>query len=283
MSATELLKKRFIRLLVLIVILFLAWQLYEHVLSGIQTNLSDIDTELVSLCMSEQEEGAPYYALYAISETYNILPDKALSMLKSAGESNAFYEKSWPDLKQIEQTFIDADAEYMKEYVDEDRAKEAAEFCNSLKKLDNVINGAFPLDKTEKYNYSDTFGAERTYGGERTHEGTDIICDSGTPVYSVTDGTVIKKGWNRLGGWRLLIRDSYGLEYYYAHLSEYAVDIDEGDTVLRGQLIGYSGASGYGETGTTGQFVAHLHFGIYENGTAINPYYYLKKCEKNAS
>lgn len=282
MSATELLKKRLIRLLVLIVILFLAWQLYDHVLSGIQTNLKGIDTELVSLCMSEDEDGAPYYALYAICETYDILPDKALSMLKSTGESNAFYEESWPESKKIEQTFIDADKEYMKEDADKEKAKDAANLCNSLKKLDNVISGAFPLDRSKKYNYDDTFGAERTFGGERTHEGTDIICDSGTPVYSMTDGTVIKKGWNRLGGWRLLIRDDYGLDYYYAHLSEYAADVDEGDTVLRGQFIGYSGSSGYGETGTTDQFVAHLHFGIYENGTAINPYYYLKISEKNA-
>jgi len=274
-------KKLLTDLIALIILILLGVYFYNYVLSLYQTDLKDIDTELAGLCIEMQDDGAPYYALYAICKTYDLFPDEAFYMLSSLKEDNAFYEEKWPSKSEIEKTIIEADAVYRGENRDEIKAREAARLCCSLKKFDFVIDGAFPIDMTVKYSYSDTFGAKRSYGGERTHEGVDIICASGTPVYSVTDGVVIKKGWNTLGGWRLLIKDEYGLEYYYAHLSEYAVNVDEGDSILKGQLIGYSGESGYGGIGTSGQFIAHLHFGIYENGIAVNPYFYIKQYEKN--
>jgi len=246
-----------------------------------QTSFSDVDTELLQLCVDKQETHAPYYALYALCVTYKILPDKAVNMMCIGESRSAFYIDRWPVKDDIIQTFINIDAKNSGSAKDETRAKKAAEICISLKKINNIIEGAFPLDINAKYSYSNTFGAKRTYGGERLHEGLDIICKSGTPVYSVTDGTVVKKGWITLGGWRILIKDSFGIEYYYAHLSKYVSGISVGDTVKSGQLIGYSGDSGYGKIGTVGQFVAHLHFGIYENNVAINPYVFIKLCQKN--
>lgn len=134
--------------------------------------------------------------------------------------------------------------------------------------------------------FEDTFGNARTYGGDRIHEGTDLMTDDNIrgayPVVSVCDGTVTHMGWLELGGYRIGIRSSEGVYYYYAHLYRYDTLLTEGSTVHAGQILGYAGDSGYGQEGTTGQFDVHLHFGIYltdENGTeiAINPYPLLKK------
>ncbi|MBO8171461.1 MAG: M23 family metallopeptidase [Bacillaceae bacterium] len=133
--------------------------------------------------------------------------------------------------------------------------------------------------------YEDTWGASRSFGGNRTHEGTDLMADHGTPLVSVCDGIVIRKGWNRLGGWAVTILDldHPQMSYYYAHLSRYADDLHIGKRVKAGELIGYVGDSGYGDVGTTGQFPPHLHFGIYVRESwlsleseAVNPYPFLK-------
>ncbi len=59
---------------------------------------------------------------------------------------------------------------------------------------------------------------------------------------------------------------------YYAHLDEYADDIQVGDWVEAGQVIGFVGNSGNAKTTPP-----HLHYGIYLKGQgAVNPYPYLK-------
>ena len=156
----------------------------------------------------------------------------------------------------------------------------------------------FPVGKVEgltNVGYEDSWLDGRDYGGERQHEGCDIMSGQAPafqyengiyppglyPVVSVTDGTVEKMGWLPLGGWRIGIRSSAGGYFYYAHLHDYAPDLQEGSLVKAGQLLGWMGDSGYGEEGTTGQFPVHLHFGIYLQmdhfeELAVNPYWILR-------
>ena len=100
------------------------------------------------------------------------------------------------------------------------------------------------------------------------------------PVRSVSDGVVEKKGWLKLGGYRLGIRAPHGAYFYYAHLDQYEPKLREGSKVNAGDVIGYMGDTGYGEEGTRGKFPVHLHFGIYldygENEIPINPYEVLR-------
>ena len=127
----------------------------------------------------------------------------------------------------------------------------------------------------------------RDDGGSRWHEGTDImpsVSERGLyPVVSMTDGTVRNMGWLELGGWRIGIDAPGGAYFYYAHLSSYA-DLQEGDEVKAGDLLGYMGDTGYStKEGTTGNFPVHLHLGIYlydgEEEISINPYPVLKYTE----
>lgn len=128
--------------------------------------------------------------------------------------------------------------------------------------------------------FEDSWMFNRSYGGERGHEGTDIMPSVNEPgrfpVVSMTDGTVESKGWLELGGYRLGIRAPHGAYFYYAHMDSYS-DIEEGDTINAGDLLGFMGDTGYGtEEGTRGKFPVHLHVGIYlyqnEQEISINPY-----------
>lgn len=143
------------------------------------------------------------------------------------------------------------------------------------------------LDDTEdKISYVDSWMFERNYGGKRGHEGTDIMAEKNTPGYypvvSMTDGVVTEKGWLEKGGWRIGITAPTGAYFYYAHLDSYA-ELEKGDPVKAGDLLGYMGDSGYGEEGTTGEFPVHLHLGIYlKEGTeeiSVNPYPVLRYAE----
>ena len=143
------------------------------------------------------------------------------------------------------------------------------------------------LDDTEdKISYVDSWMFERNYGGKRGHEGTDIMAEKNTPGYypvvSTTDGVVTEKGWLEKGGWRIGITAPTGAYFYYAHLDSYA-ELEKGDPVKAGDLLGYMGDSGYGEEGTTGEFPVHLHLGIYlKEGTeeiSVNPYPVLRYAE----
>lgn len=145
--------------------------------------------------------------------------------------------------------------------------------------------GLFPFINGSYQQFGDTWGESRSFGGERAHEGVDIMADEGVPLFSATDGTVVSYGWLQYGGWRLSIRASDGsTAMYYAHMAGYAPGIYKGAKVKKGQLIGYNGATGYGEVGTTGKFAAHLHFGMYDTSNggwkAFNPYPYLKWWEQ---
>lgn len=118
-------------------------------------------------------------------------------------------------------------------------------------------------------NLTDTWGAARSQG--RSHEGIDIFAERGTPIQSTTQGIVSKVGENNLGGRVVVVVGPGGAGHYYAHLEDYA-DIAPNDWVNQGDIIGYVGDSGNAK-GTP----PHVHYGIYINGSAVNPYPLLQK------
>ncbi len=96
------------------------------------------------------------------------------------------------------------------------------------------------------------------------HEGIDLVASAGTPVYAAGDGVVVGAAPNgRYGNW---IRIDHGgkLATVYGHLMAFAPGIEPGETVVRGELIGFVGSTGR----STG---AHLHFEIQNDGRSANP------------
>ncbi len=98
----------------------------------------------------------------------------------------------------------------------------------------------------------------------RPHHGVDYAAPTGTPVYSIGDGKVIKVGWAGGGGRCVKIKHNSVYTTSYMHLSRYAKGIKVGDYVKQGQLIGYVGQSGL----ATGP---HLDFRVYKNRKPIDP------------
>ncbi len=121
-----------------------------------------------------------------------------------------------------------------------------------------------PVQGIDPSQITDTWGGARSEG--RTHEGTDIFALRGTPVISATHGVVVRKGWNRLGGRRVLVLGPAGWNHYYAHLDAWST-VGLGDWVEVGTVLGYVGDSGDAQGTPT-----HLHYGIYVDGAATNPY-----------
>jgi murein DD-endopeptidase MepM/ murein hydrolase activator NlpD len=96
------------------------------------------------------------------------------------------------------------------------------------------------------------------------HEGIDLVAPTGTPVYAAADGIVVGAAPNgRYGNW---VRIEHGgrLATVYGHLMAFAPGIEPGETVARGELIGFVGSTGR----STG---AHLHFEVLDNGRPVNP------------
>ncbi len=101
-------------------------------------------------------------------------------------------------------------------------------------------------------------------GEYKNHGGTDIGASYGSAIYAADSGKVVSSsdGWN--GGWGnyVMIDHGNGMQTLYAHMSSRAVSV--GQTVKRGQTIGYVGSTGM----STGP---HLHFEMYVNGARIDP------------
>nr|WP_246001152.1 M23 family metallopeptidase [Oceanobacillus piezotolerans] len=150
----------------------------------------------------------------------------------------------------------------------------------------NLTDRDFPVNIRYNYSYRNTWGDRRGFGGLRMHEGTDIFADYGTPVHSTTYGVVEVMGWNLYGGWRIGIRDIYNIYHYYAHMSGFQEDLQVGQVLKPGDVIGSVGSSGYGPPGTSGKFPPHLHYGMYkDNGYSefsFDPFPYLNKWERMA-
>lgn len=96
----------------------------------------------------------------------------------------------------------------------------------------------------------------------RCHAGADITAPSGTPIFAVDDGIVLKAGSNGGYGNYTLIAHGKGLSSAYAH--QQVLLVEAGDQVRRGQLIGEVGSTGL----STG---AHLHFEAKYHGKAYDP------------
>jgi murein DD-endopeptidase MepM/ murein hydrolase activator NlpD len=105
--------------------------------------------------------------------------------------------------------------------------------------------------------FGDSFGAPRPNVEGGWHHGEDIFSPTGAPLLAVAGGTLHTIGFNRLGGYRLWLRDDDGNEFYYAHLSAYSPLAVEGRRVQAGDVIGFVGDTGDAE-GTP-----HLHFEIH--------------------
>jgi len=130
-----------------------------------------------------------------------------------------------------------------------------------------------PVQGVKREALRDTFSDAR---GGGAHEALDIMAPRHTPVLAVEDGRIEKLFTSKAGGLTVYQFDpTNSFTYYYAHLDRYANGVHEGQTVRRGDVIGYVGS-----TGNASPDAPHLHFAIFRltpkhqwwQGEPINPY-----------
>jgi hypothetical protein len=138
--------------------------------------------------------------------------------------------------------------------------------------------GSYVFPVVGDVGYGDSYGVSRPDAPGGWHHGDDLFAPIGAPVVAVTDGTLEKVGWQKLGGWRLWLYDSAGNGFYYAHLSGYTPLGLHRTHVRAGQVLGFVGDTGDADGGAS-----HLHFEIHpavlsslgEDG-AVDPTSYLQ-------
>lgn len=163
--------------------------------------------------------------------------------------------------------------------------KELFEFESQLRyeidpsKLPSAKSGilSWPLDDVYiTQQFGRTNASKRLYVSG-SHNGVDFRASVGTPVKSVLSGTVIGtgntdevRGCSSFGKW-VMVRHNNGLSTIYGHLS--LIKVAEGQTVSTGDVIGFSGNTGY----STGP---HLHLGVYASqGVRIEKFANSKGCK----
>ena len=125
------------------------------------------------------------------------------------------------------------------------------------------VPALYPLDMNN-VRTSSGFGARSAPlpGASRNHKGIDLAAPIGTPIYATADGMIERSGWASGYGKVVYIDHGNGIQTRYGHMS--ARSVFEGDTVRKGDVIGYVGSTGL----STGP---HLHYEMYRGGRTINP------------
>jgi len=163
--------------------------------------------------------------------------------------------------------------ELMQEIAGKEKELKEAKYDEYLAKLalqgENPPSSATWVTPVSGFTITSPFGM-RTHpilGTQRMHNGIDMACAQGTPIYATRAGKVTVASYQAGGaGNYVSINHLDGFSSIYMHMTHYVVSV--GQSVSQGQLIGYVGSTGL----STGP---HLHFGISYAGTYVNPLAYI--------
>jgi murein DD-endopeptidase MepM/ murein hydrolase activator NlpD len=138
--------------------------------------------------------------------------------------------------------------------------------------IPSKFNGSmrWPMDS---FTVSGEFGCSTfeyyppSHGCAHFHNGIDLVGPYGAPIRAAAGGQVVYVGWNWADGsdpaWIVVIAHAGNLRTWYAHMQPKR-PVDVGQSVKKGQIIGYEGSTGH----ATG---AHLHWMVELNDDFVNP------------
>jgi murein DD-endopeptidase MepM/ murein hydrolase activator NlpD len=222
----------------------------DKLFAAINRSLRDIDTAQVS-------------QVQILTDSARSGADRIQAALASAGES------------AVERT----DTAEGGPFIAADSAEAMGGFNAQVQDLDTALNRfrqakrqarRYPLaSPTPGADITSTFGARRDplLGTAAFHSGMDFRGSVGEPIHATAAGKVISAGVRGGYGNMVEIEHSNGLSTRYGHMSR--IDVNEGDTVAVGDVIGAVGSTGR----STGP---HLHYEVRRNGDAINPAMFIR-------
>ena len=161
----------------------------------------------------------------------------------------------------------------MKEIAQKQKELSSAQYEEKLAKLaaqgKNPPSSATWITPVSGYTITSPFGmrVHPVYKYQLMHNGIDLACPTGTPIYATRAGTVTRAAYQAGGaGYYVSLDHGDGFGSIYMHMTNYVVST--GQKVTAGQLIGYVGSTGV----STGP---HLHFGVSYAGSYVNPMAYI--------
>jgi murein DD-endopeptidase MepM/ murein hydrolase activator NlpD len=125
-----------------------------------------------------------------------------------------------------------------------------------------------PISNKELSRIASGFGyrIDPIYKTPKLHTGLDFTATTGTPIYATANGTIASTNFEEKGyGNHVIINHGYGYQTLYGHMVR--IKVRPGNTVKRGEVIGWVGNTGK----STGP---HCHYEVIRNGNKIDPIHY---------
>ena len=210
-------------------------------------------------------------------ETTRLQLDEAQENLnQKREESDEILRKLIEKQEEFQELLDESEAaqdDLMKEIAAKEKELKDAKYEERLAQLalqgQNPPSSAGWVTPVSGYTLTSPFGmrVHPVLGTARMHNGIDLACPQGTPIYATRAGRVTTASYQAGGaGNYVSINHLDGFSSIYMHMTHYVVY--PGQNVAQGQLIGYVGSTGI----STGP---HLHFGISYAGTYVNPLAYI--------
>ncbi|MFA6297139.1 MAG: peptidoglycan DD-metalloendopeptidase family protein [Candidatus Paceibacterota bacterium] len=227
----------------------------------IRSHMTDLRTIEENLAVDKKKNEEKKKDLSTFAST---LTDQKKVVVQNKNEQNSLLK----DTKNQEANYqkIIADKEKLKAAFEKELYDYEAKLKYTLDPKSLPPKGSAPFSwPTDDVYITQQFGVTNASGrlyASGSHNGIDLKALRGTPVHAIADGTVAGTGNTDLacprasfGQW-ILVKHDNGLAATFAHLS--VISVSPGQKVTRGQVIGYSGNTGY----STGP---HLHISVYPN------------------
>ncbi len=147
-------------------------------------------------------------------------------------------------------------------------AKERIRITDALAHWTEDVLVEEPFLLPVKGRFSSPFGLRRFFNRQprRPHSGLDIAAPQGTSILAPARGWVVETGHFFFNGKTVFIEHGQGLVTMFCHMAR--IDVEPGQLVDRGELIGTVGMTGR----VTGP---HLHWGVSLNRTMVEPLLFL--------
>lgn len=153
-----------------------------------------------------------------------------------------------------------------KMYVQSVSFDDVKEMALNKEKMLSSIPAVQPISNEDLRRVASGFGyrIHPIYKVKKLHTGLDFSAKTGTPIYATGDGKVkVVKNTGRRGyGKHVIIDHGYNYKTLYGHMSQF--NVRRGQSVKRGDIIGY-----VGNTGTSS--APHLHYEVWKDDRKINP------------